>query len=546
MRTIWTADLVNEFSEFVRATTGEEVPAHELEKALTAASAHSAVLKEPAGTPPTQFDASALADADFVELPQGVNGTNCGNCKYQSQSVCQHDKLVGLTVAPDECCAYWDADGVERVWQGRVSTKRYVRKLSGPHEYATTQLNLADAVGGGEVAIAALLMLQRKLDPADVIELEDVLHVTIKYGLQTSDPEEARRPLRSIGRVNIKLGSLNVFRSEEHDVLYCEVGGDDIRYLNFIVAGAVPNADPYPAEYNPHVTLAYLRPGTADKYLGKSGAEESVLEFESASFYSSCGELTRISLVDPDAQPQPVVQVEVTVKAPHVCAMCGKPAARVVFDDDQPGMHEIHLCMQHADQMERGQITREKGKGTCRQGQTQARTGCTPANGGGGKKPAAQAKPKQPRVESRESYEARATDLHASYEEFVATVKKARQHIAKAPVPSQEAVRKAREELELAKQGGRHGGESRGGSAAVRRKQRENLFHLFSVGDYCPCHGCGMKLTVEGDPGTERLERGKVFVKRQGGGYQLPNLLPECFSCNRSRNDTLLRPENAS
>ncbi len=134
-----------------------------------------------------------------------------------------------------------------------------------------------------------------------------------------------------------------------------------------------------------------------------------------------------------------------------------------------------------------------------------------------------------------------------------ASVKLAREKIKNAPVPSAEAVTKARHELNNAKLGiGRAGGESRGGSAKDRRQQRKNLFKEFGGEEkgHVACHGCGIK-THWADPGSPdnpeghaRFERGKIFVKYQGGGYQLKNLLPECFGCNRSRNDQTVRPEN--
>lgn len=128
----------------------------------------------------------------------------------------------------------------------------------------------------------------------------------------------------------------------------------------------------------------------------------------------------------------------------------------------------------------------------------------------------------------------------------------ARAKIKSAPVPSPEAIAKAHAELEKAKAGlGRAGGESRGGSAAGRRKQRQNLFEEFGGNErgYVPCHGCGTKMHwadkgPDNPEGYARFERGKIFVKCQGGGYQLLNLLPECFACNRSRNDAIVRREN--
>jgi SPP1 gp7 family putative phage head morphogenesis protein len=141
----------------------------------------------------------------------------------------------------------------------------------------------------------------------------------------------------------------------------------------------------------------------------------------------------------------------------------------------------------------------------------------------------------------------------AAQDIFDAIRQQALEKIANAPIPSEEAIRKAQAELEKARAGlGRAGGESRGGSAAGRRKQRLNLFKEFGGEErgYVPCHGCGIK-THWADPGSPdnphgyaRFERGKIFVKCQGGGYQLLNLLPECFGCNRSRNDKMVRNEN--
>ncbi len=140
----------------------------------------------------------------------------------------------------------------------------------------------------------------------------------------------------------------------------------------------------------------------------------------------------------------------------------------------------------------------------------------------------------------------------ASDAEYQQVLEQALQKIQNSPVPSEAAITKARAELEKARAGtGRAGGESRGGSAAARRKQRQNLFREFGGYDkgYVVCHGCGAKMHwmdigVENPFGYQRFERGKIFVKCQGGGYQLTNLLPECFACNRKRNDQMIRHEN--
>jgi hypothetical protein len=121
--------------------------------------------------------------------------------------------------------------------------------------------------------------------------------------------------------------------------------------------------------------------------------------------------------------------------------------------------------------------------------------------------------------------------------------------IKNAPRPTKEAIAKAKAELDKARRGeGRAGGENRGGGSADRRRQRQNLFKEFGGNErgYIVCPWTGVKMHWSRDPkdnpnGFEVFERGKIFVKRQGGGYQLPNLLPESFEANRSRNDAILR-----
>jgi len=120
-----------------------------------------------------------------------------------------------------------------------------------------------------------------------------------------------------------------------------------------------------------------------------------------------------------------------------------------------------------------------------------------------------------------------------------------------APVPSREAVLKAREELRKAAAGEmRQGGQSQQNST-TRKKQREALFNEFGGAKrgYVVCPWTGIKMHWTDDPainpkGYPKFERGKIFVKAQGGGYQLENLIPESFAANRARNDQALRKEN--
>ena len=132
--------------------------------------------------------------------------------------------------------------------------------------------------------------------------------------------------------------------------------------------------------------------------------------------------------------------------------------------------------------------------------------------------------------------------------EILAANKLAKEKVQNAPVPSREEVEKARRDLASS---ARPGGEARGGSAASRRKQRENLFKEFGGAErgYVACPWTGIKMHWTDDPklnphGYPKFERGKIFTKRQGGGYQLHNLIPESYASNRARNNKPIRTEN--
>lgn len=65
--------------------------------------------------------------SDLIVLPDNIEGTNCGNCKFLSKQdrknkepkkgkfYCAHEDIQQYVTAR-HCCAYWDHEDVKREW----------------------------------------------------------------------------------------------------------------------------------------------------------------------------------------------------------------------------------------------------------------------------------------------------------------------------------------------------------------------------------------------------------------------------------------------
>jgi len=121
------------------------------------------------------------------------------------------------------------------------------------------------AVLPDEVA-AKIRAFSLALPDADIFEPDDEeygrvrpdeVHVTVKYGIRTSDPDELVELLASQEMVRLVLRGVTAFENEDNTVLKVDVESDDLTRLNSLVSSALECENSYP-EYHPHVTIAYL------------------------------------------------------------------------------------------------------------------------------------------------------------------------------------------------------------------------------------------------------------------------------------------------
>lgn len=120
--------------------------------------------------------------------------------------------------------------------------------------------------------------LQDSLDPIDVVRLEDEPHVTVKYGFDESvTPDDIKQLIGDSSPVKFTVLGASVFHHDdnefqrggagEYDVLKLDVFSECLRKLNAVIVGSdLPIDDSSFPVYHPHMTLAYLHPGSGERY----------------------------------------------------------------------------------------------------------------------------------------------------------------------------------------------------------------------------------------------------------------------------------------
>lgn len=106
---------------------------------------------------------------------------------------------------------------------------------------------------------------------------EDDCHITVKWGIQVSQPDgRLRQVVGATKAFPVHFGKISLFRNGTADVVKLDIESPWLRALHARVKASVPNQETHPS-YIPHCTLAYVKPGTADalegqEVFGQSGA----------------------------------------------------------------------------------------------------------------------------------------------------------------------------------------------------------------------------------------------------------------------------------
>lgn len=101
--------------------------------------------------------------------------------------------------------------------------------------------------------------------------LETDPHITVLYGLHSSvgddDVENVVEEIDS-NKLDLKINGIGIFENKEFDVVKFNIESEYLHKVNSMFK-SLPHTSDYP-DYRPHVTIAYVKPGTGQKYKNES------------------------------------------------------------------------------------------------------------------------------------------------------------------------------------------------------------------------------------------------------------------------------------
>jgi len=176
----------------------------------------------------------------------------------------------------------------------------------GNYEFSSTQLNLPK-----DIASTFLDRFQAHIDPKDVHEEGRELepHVTVQYGLHDSDSEAVAKAVTSCRPVPIVFSKAEIFNVPEKGfevLVYAVEKTPELLALRKAVSGSGKTTETFPT-YQPYVTIAYLKPGSGERYLKDIGSLDPLQSciVDELKFSSKSGKSTIIQLSGGSPQEKP-------------------------------------------------------------------------------------------------------------------------------------------------------------------------------------------------------------------------------------------------
>jgi len=151
------------------------------------------------------------------------------------------------------------------------------------------------AMCNDQVSKKIMEFAQELISKRDVLEWEDTPHITVLYGLHKTVKAKA---LTEIIDKHIKhpieatIKKVGIFEGDEQDVVKFDIESPVLHKLNKAIRNSVEYTNSYD-DFQPHITLAYTKKGTAKKYAGNKTFFNYPLLFTDLHYNNSDGKLIK-------------------------------------------------------------------------------------------------------------------------------------------------------------------------------------------------------------------------------------------------------------
>ena len=192
-------------------------------------------------------------------------------------------QIVDELVFQDVVNALWPEDPRQLHLKLENLAESIVSRLLGedeaPHDYSCVMIKLPEELAQKIIAWGKANIADKDLyvDGDGGKGREEEIHVTVKYGLTAAHPNDRLKEVfNKTPPFDLSLRPVSLFKNDDFDVVKLEVHSPYLMALNRNVhAVAEAPGDKHPV-YNPHVTVAYVKPGRGDRLEGQSPFDDSV------------------------------------------------------------------------------------------------------------------------------------------------------------------------------------------------------------------------------------------------------------------------------
>ncbi len=171
------------------------------------------------------------------------------------------------------------------------------------HDYSSVQVRLPDDIAGEIRSFAAWIPDEEiYTEEGEDYGRAEIPHITVRYGIGTDDLSQIAPAFKDIGPITGTIGTISTFtNSEDYDVIKSSIESPDLEKANKAVGDTVDLPGETFKDYKPHVTIAYVKKGEGQKYVGMYPFDGRRRKFtiDQAEFSTRTGESHFIKLEKP-------------------------------------------------------------------------------------------------------------------------------------------------------------------------------------------------------------------------------------------------------